>query len=132
MTFGRHYRRILVLHYYQSSLGCKKLAQLTVPPVSYSTVRRIIRRFRRYGDYDTPANSRRRRAGLIPSDRVDWLVAFLKERDCTLYLDEMVEQLRDQVKRWMVDYDKDKDNMLSLDERAPLPQPLTRLCTYDC
>ena len=45
--------------------------------------------------------------------------------------DATVEQLRDQVKRWMVDYDKDKDNMLSLDERAPLPQPLTRLCTYD-
>ena len=46
--------------------------------------------------------------------------------------DATVEQLRDQVKRWMVDYDKDKDNMLSLDERAPLPQPLTRLRTYDC
>ena len=46
--------------------------------------------------------------------------------------DATVEQLRDQVKRWMVDYDKDKDNMLSLDERAPLPQALTRLRTYDC
>ena len=45
--------------------------------------------------------------------------------------DATVEQLRDQVKRWMVDYDQDKDNMLSLDERAPLPRPLTRLCTYD-
>ena len=96
MTYGRHYRRNLVLHYYQSGLGCKKLAQLTVPRVSLSTVRRIITRFRRYGDYETPASGRRRRAGLIPSDRVDWLVAFLKERDCTLYLDEMVEQLRDQ------------------------------------
>ena len=60
MTYGLHYRRRLVLHYYdESGLGCKKLARLTVPRVSYSTVRRIIRRFRRYGDYDTPANSRR-------------------------------------------------------------------------
>ena len=99
MTYGHHYRRNLVLHYYRSGLGCKKLAQLTVPGAGRRDAPRsgAITRFRR-GDYETrcqrPGGPRAR----PHSQRSRRLArrARAQRRGCTLYLDEMVEQLRDQ------------------------------------
>lgn len=94
MTLSTAQRKAIVEAAWTRGWGYRRIAAKSFPRISPATVRRILRRFKKYGDFDTPCGGKRNHRGKIPDAVRQWLVNYLETKDSTLYLDEMRDLLK--------------------------------------